>query len=199
MAPSNTSEDEDYLPVGISMLNIHSKKPSVPVMGKKISKDTSDLPEELRYCKLLARGMNIMNKNKEEEKERLKLGISVIRKNKKTFINIVFLAHQLNRQPEHLSYFVSKILMSEGSINKEGNLVMSGTFLQSAVEKALRQFIEQYVICKSCDSVVDTYITRENKLYFIKCDNCKGSRCVGNSIEGFSLNKEKSPKIKSSD
>lgn len=191
MSSSSSSED-DFLPVGISMLKIDSKKPAVPVMVHKPQEDDSDLPSALKYYSLLTRAMDILNKNREDENERLKLKISVVRKSRRTYVNVVDLAHQLNRQPEHLAHFLSRVLLTEGSINKEGSLVLTGSFLQSAVEKALRQFIELYVACKSCDSVDSTYIARENKLYFLKCEKCKGSRCVGNAIEGFTL-KENPP------
>jgi len=191
MHSSSSNSDDEFIPLGISMLNIHSKKPSVPVMAQKIEEDISGLPPSLQYYNLLSKAMQILNKNKEET-ERLKLGISVVRKSRKTFVNVVLLARQLNRQAEHLARFISKSFGTEGSINKEGCLVLSGSFLQSAVEKTIRQFIELYVVCKSCDSVEETFITRENKLYFLKCEKCKASRCVGNEIEGFTLNKEAS-------
>lgn len=187
---SSSSSEEDFLPVGIGMLKIDSKKPAVPVMVQKVQEDDSDLPSALRYYSLLTRAMDALNKNREDENERLKLKISVVRKSRRTYVNVVDLAHQLNRHSEHLAHFLSRVLLTDGSINKEGSLVLTGSFLQSAVEKALRQFIELYVVCKSCDSVDDTYIVRENKLYFLKCGRCKGSRCVGNTIEGFALNKE---------
>lgn len=184
---SSSSSDDDFLPVGISMLKIDSKKPAVPVMVQRVQEDDSDLPSTLKYYNLLTRAMDILNMNREEEGERMKLKISVVRKSRRTYVNVVDLSHQLNRQPEHLAHFLSRVLLSEGSINKEGSLVLSGSFLQSAIEKALRQFIDLYVVCKSCDSVDSTHIVRENKLYFLKCEKCKGSRCVGNTIEGFTL------------
>lgn len=184
---SSSSSDDDFLPVGISMLKIDSKKPAVPVMVQRVQEDDSDLPSTLKYYNLLTRAMDILNMNREEEGERMNLKISVVRKSRRTYVNVVDLSHQLNRQPEHLAHFLSRVLLSEGSINKEGSLVLSGSFLQSAIEKALRQFIDLYVVCKSCDSVDSTHIVRENKLYFLKCEKCKGSRCVGNTIEGFTL------------
>lgn len=192
MSSSSSTSEEDFMPLGINMLKIDSKKPAVPVMVQRVQEDDSDLPSALKYYNLLTRAMDILNMNREEENERLKLRISVVRKSRRTYVNVVDLAHQLNRQPDHLAHFLSKVLLSEGSINKEGSLVLSGSFLQSAVEKTLRQFIDLYVVCKSCDSMDSTHIVRENKLYFLKCEKCKGSRCVGNAIEGFTLGRESS-------
>ena len=193
---SQSSDEEDYVPFGFSMLSINSKKPAMAVMVQKVQEEPSQLPSALQYYNLLSRVMEQLNKNKEEEGEKMKLDLSVLRKSRKTYINIVKIANQLNRQPEHVSHFISKFLLAEGTINKEGQLILSGSFLQSAVEKSLRQFIENYVVCKSCESVEDTFICKENKLYFLKCDKCKSSRCVGNSVEGFTAKEETTSKLR---
>lgn len=190
------SSDEDYVPIGFNMLSINSKKSTSSVMAQKIEDEDSELPSNLQYYNLLTKAMDILNKNREEENEKLKLGLCVVRKNRKTFINVVKIAKILNRQPEHLCHFISKSLLAEGSINKEGQMVLSGSFLQSTIEKSIRHFIDQFVICKSCESVDDTYIAKENKLFFLKCDKCKGSKCVGSNVEGFTLKENSSAKSK---
>ncbi|ELA40785.1 uncharacterized protein VICG_02178, partial [Vittaforma corneae ATCC 50505] len=182
-----SSSDEDFIPVGLSMLKLSTKKNLTPVMAQRVREEDTEFPSALQYFSLLSRAMDVLNRNREEESEKLKLGLSVVRKGRKTYINVVDIASQLNRQPEHLSHFLTRSLYGEGNINKDGQLVLSGSFLQSAVEKALRQFIELYVVCRSCENVDETRIVRENKLYFLRCDKCKASRCVGNAIEGFTL------------
>lgn len=184
---SEEQDNEDFIPLGISMLNLGSNKKPTSVMAQKIKEDSSGLPPSLQYFNLLNKAMEILNRTREEESERLKLRLSVVRKNRRTYVNIVEVANRLNRQPEHLMHFIAKSLYTDGSINKEGQLVLTGSYLQSAIEKVLRQFIELYVVCKSCENVEETYIVKENKLYFLKCDKCKGSRCVGNVIDGFTF------------
>ncbi|KAI5169869.1 translation initiation factor 2 subunit 2 [Pancytospora epiphaga] len=193
---SSTSSEEDFLPVGISMLNIHSSRKSPAVMAKKMDDDSSGLIPPLRYINLLNTAMEILNKAQRDDEEKIKLPLNVIRKSRKTYINVVDIGKKLYRQPEHLSHFVAKELYTEGSINKEGCLVLNGSFLQSNIERALRHFIEIFVVCKSCDSVEDTYITREAKLFFLKCERCKASRCVGNNIEGYTLKDKANPKLR---
>jgi translation initiation factor 2 subunit 2 len=193
---SDSSDSEDYIPFGFSMLSINSKTPVMAVMAQKSQEEISELPTALQYLNLLTRAMELLNRNKEDEGEKMKLDLSVVRKSRKTYINVVTIANQLNRQPEHVSHFISKFLLSEGTINKEGQLILSGSFLQSAVEKALRQFIEIYVVCKSCESVEDTFICKENKLYFLKCEKCKASRCVGNTVEGFTSKETGTSKLR---
>lgn len=185
--PASTSSEDEFIPVGLSMLKISSKKNLTPVMAQRVKEEATDLPAALQYYNLLNKAMDALKRNTEGEGERLKLTLSVVRRSRKTYINVAVIAKQLNRQPEHLAHFLTSNLCGEGSINREGQLVMSGSYLQSAVEKVLRQFIELYVVCKSCESAEDTEIVRENKLYFLKCDKCKASRCVGNVIEGFTL------------
>lgn len=192
---SNTSDD-DFIPIGINMLNINTKKEHRPVMAKTTQKVEFGLPPQLQYMALLESAMAVLNKVSDEDTDKLKLPLKVIRKSRKTIVNIVELANKLNRQAEHLAHFISESVYSDGSINKDNNLILSGSFLQSDIEKGLRNFIELYVVCKSCDSVEDTYITKENKLFFLKCGRCKGSRCVGNIIEGFTLKDKLKPKLR---
>jgi len=185
--PSSSSDEDDFIPVGLSMLKLNPRASTMSVMAHRVKEEATEFPAALQYYSMLNRAMEALNRNKEEVGERLKLGLSVVRKSRKTYINVVSIAKQLDRQPDHLSHFLTKNLCGEGNINKEGQLVMNGSFLQSAVEKALRQFIELYVVCRSCESVEETRIVRENKLYFLRCDKCKASRCVGNVIDGFTL------------
>lgn len=192
---SSTSSEDDFTPLGIGMLNI-SKSKGGSVMTQKVEEEKSDLPPALQYINLLNSAMNILNKSRSEDEERMKLSISTVRKGRKTYINVVDIANQLHRQPEHLAFFIAKDLFTEGSINKDGQMVLNGLYLQSGIEKALRHFIELYVVCKSCESVDETYITKENKLFFLKCNKCNGSRCVGNAIEGFTLKDKSQPKLR---
>lgn len=194
--PSTSSSEEDFLPVGISMLSINSKNHGAPVMAQRAEEVESDYPPALQYYSLLTNAMNILNKTREKETDRIKLPLRVVRKSRKTYVNVCEVAKQLDRQSEHLAHFISKSLFSEGSINKDGSLVLSGSYLQSDVERVLRHFIELYVVCRSCDSVDDTYITKDNKLFFLRCNKCNGSRCVGNIIEGFTLKEKASPKLR---
>lgn len=192
---SSTSSEDDFTPLGIGLLNI-SKGKSASVMVQKVEEEKSDLPSVLQYLSLLSAAMEILNKSRESDGERMKLALNVIRRGRKTYINLVEIANQLHRQPEHLAFFVSKDLLTEGTVNKDGQMILNGMFLQSGIEGALRHFIEAYVLCKSCESVEDTFIAKENKLFFLKCNRCKGSRCVGNSIEGFTFKDKPQQKLK---
>lgn len=196
MSSSSSSSDEDFLPVGISMLNINSKNQYVPVMAQRNEVVEFDLPPQLQYMFLLDRAMEALNKTRDDDGDRIKLPLKVLRKSRKTWVNVVEVTAKLNRQPEHLAHFITESLFTEGSINKDGYLILTGSHLQSDIEKPLRNFIELYVVCRSCDSVDDTYITKDNKLFFLKCDRCKASRCVGNAIEGFTLKDKSKPKLR---
>ncbi|KAI5151574.1 translation initiation factor 2 subunit 2 [Enteropsectra breve] len=193
---SSSSSDEDFLPVGISMLNISSSKIGSPVMSQRTEDEASGCPSALGYFKLLTRAIEALNRQRSDDGEKLKLPLSVVRRSRKTFVNIVEVATRLNRQPEHMAHFISKGLFVEGSINKDGLLILDGSFLQSDVERVLRSFIEIYVVCKSCDSVDETNIVKENKLFFLRCEKCKSSRCVGNSIEGYTVKEKASHKLR---
>ncbi|KAI4291381.1 translation initiation factor 2 subunit 2 [Pancytospora philotis] len=192
---SSCSSDEDFMPVGISLLNINKKATGASVMAQPVEEEDGLIPA-LRYHTLLTAAFEALNKTGEEEQSRIKLPLQVLRKSRKTFINVVEVATRLHRQPEHLAHFISKSLFADGTINKDGSLVLPGAFLQSNVERALRNFIEIYVVCKSCDSVDDTEIVKESKLFFLRCERCKARRCVGNAIEGLSSKDKANPKLR---
>lgn len=192
--PSSSSSDEDFMPVGIGLLNIGKKVGSMSVMAQPIEEDDTEIPA-LRYNHLLNKALEALNKN-EDGQSRIKLNLQVVRKSRKTYVNVVEIAMHLHRQAEHLAHYISRGLFVDGTINKDGNLVLNGTFLQSNIERLLRNFIETFVACKSCDSVDETQIVKESKLLFLKCDKCKARQCVGNAIEGFTSKEKSSPKLR---
>lgn len=196
MASSSSSSDEDFIPLGIAMLNITPQSRGASVMARKHEGTDFGLPPQLQYMALIDAAMAQLNKASEERAERTKLPLKIFKKDRKTFVNVSEIADKLSRQPDHLARFLAEHLYTEGSVNKDGNLVLNGLYLQSNIEKGLRNFIELYVVCRACDAVDGTSIVRENKLYFLKCDHCKSQRCVGNVIEGLNLKEKVKPKLR---
>ena len=88
-----------------------------------------------------------------------------------------------------LSKYILKGLFAEGTINDKGILNIDGRFVQSEIENIIKKFINEFVICKSCESIENTVIIKRNRLFFIHCNDCNSERCVGNIIDGFNLNK----------
>ena len=193
MSDSDSSSSDEFLPVGLSSLNLQKmslKHPqTVSVLVKKTNDDTFNLIPELQYESLLNRAEEYFKKNTNGGKKNIKLVVT--RRNRKTQINIVEIAKQLNRQEGQLTKYVLKGLYTEGTVNEKGVLNIDGRYVQSEVENILKSFINEYVVCKSCESIDDTEIIKKNRLFFVKCNACQSERCVGNTVDGLNVSKLK--------
>lgn len=191
MNDSSSDSEDSYIPIGLSKINLgkfaNIRHQTCNVLVKSISTDSFNLIPELQYEYLLNRAEEFLKKNTKLNKKNIKL--IVTRKNKKTQVNVEEVAIQLNRQSEHLSKYILKGLFSEGNINDKGILNIDGRFVQSEVENLIKRFINEFVICKSCESIDNTVIIKKNRLFFVHCNDCNSERCVGNIIEGLNLNK----------
>lgn len=156
-----------------------------------------EMPSELEYVNLLRHAMTVLKKDKDSNvTSRMKLPLEVKREARKTSVNVVEISEALNRQVEHLVKFISNELMTTGSVNKDGKLLLKGSFIRSELQEVIRRYIEHFVVCKICESVEDTDIVRDKKLYFLKCSKCGGARCVGNVVEGITTKGKAKPQLR---
>lgn len=199
MYDSSSSEIED---LGINLKEFSIKR-QVRLGSRKMQSNTQnedtdiDLIPELQYFALLNNGVAILKKDLENSaNNKVKLPLEVKKEGRKTLINISDVARILSRNVDHLVKYVTSELVTNGSVKEDGNLYVKGNFIRSEVQEVLRRFIEHFVVCKICDSVEETDIVREKKLYFLKCSKCGGSRCVGNVIEGLTSKGKAKPKLR---
>ena len=92
---------------------------------------------------------------------------------------------RLHRPPDHLSSYLQVEL--GGLTSLDGNaqqLVVKGRFQQGHMEKVLKHYIREYVICKVCKSY-DTAMEKENRLHFVKCSQCNSRLSVAQIRQGF--------------
>lgn len=173
---------------------VGSRRPGTP------TEDTSTvdgIPKELDYVKLLNLAMQQLKRDKDAEMGgRMRISLDVRREGRKTSVNIEEIAYSLNRTKEHLVNFICNELLTTGSVNKDGRLLLAGVFLRSAIQEIIRRYIEHFVVCKVCESVGDTEIVREKKLFFLKCSKCGGARCVGNAVEGLTTKGKAKPQLR---
>ncbi|KAK6089629.1 hypothetical protein P3W45_001395 [Vairimorpha bombi] len=196
------SSSSDLEELGINLKEFSIKR-QVRLGSRKTQSSTkkddadSELPPELQYFALLNNGVAILKKDLENSaNNKVKLPLEVKKEGRKTLINITDVARILNRSVDHLVKYVASELVTNGSVKEDGNLYVKGNFIRSEVQEVLRRFIEHFVVCKICDSVEETDIVREKKLYFLKCLKCGGSRCVGNVIEGLTSKGKAKPKLR---
>lgn len=199
-----SSSEEEFEELGINLKEFARKRQSrlgirrsMPTQQSNTTKSAEELPNELEYISLLRHAMTVLKKDKDSSATgRMKLPLEVKREARKTSVNIVEIAEALDRQVEHLVKFISNELMTTGSVNKDGKLLLKGSFIRSEIQEILRRYIEHFVVCKICESVEDTDIVRDKKLYFLKCSKCGGARCVGNVVEGITTRGKAKPQLR---
>lgn len=169
-----SSEDEEFIPIGYKP---QSWKP-------QIQKDSST-PPELQYEHLLSTALDTLNKIKMPT-QKFKLPLDVKKDAPlKTSINLIELSTHLKRDSDHLQKFIMNELLTSGSLNSEGRLFLKGKFSKNQIQEILRDYIEMFVICKSCYKLDETELIKKNKLIFVKCNSCLAERSVGGIIEGY--------------
>ena len=199
MSDSSSSDIEE---LGINLQEFRMKRQvrfgsRKTITSTKKDIDLLDTPPELDYYNLLNKGIAILKKDKENgETNKLKLPLDVKKEGRKTKVNIREIAEILDRDEEHLVKFTKNELVTDGSVQEDGYLWLKGIYLKTDLQEVLRKFIENFVVCSICDSVEDTSIIKDKRLYYLKCDKCGGRRCVGNITEGLSKKSNTKPKLR---
>lgn len=145
---------------------------------------------DYHYDELLDRVFNILRENNPElagEKRRTVMRPpQVLREGtKKTvFVNFMDLCKTMHRQPEHVMAFLLAELGTSGSLDGQQRLIVKGRFAPKNFEGILRRYVNEYVICSGCKSA-DTILSKENRLFFLRCEQCGSSRSVAPIKAGF--------------
>lgn len=142
------------------------------------------------YDELLGRVFNILRQNNPElagEKRRTVMRPpQVLREGtKKTvFVNFMDLCKAMHRQPEHVMNYLLAELGTSGNLDGQQRLVVKGRFAPKNFEGILRRYVNEYVMCHGCKSP-DTVLSKENRLFFLRCEQCGCSRSVAPIKAGF--------------
>ncbi|KMZ65006.1 Eukaryotic translation initiation factor 2 subunit beta [Zostera marina] len=163
--------------------------------GKGISLGTPQLPWEgtdrdYKYEEILYRVFNILRENNPDltgdRRRTVMRPPQVLREGtKKTvFVNFMDLCKTMHRQPEHVMTFLLAEMGTSGSLDGQQRLVVKGRFAPKNFEGILRRYINEYVICNGCKSP-DTILIKENRLFFLRCEQCGSSRSVAPIKAGF--------------
>ncbi|PKA50550.1 Eukaryotic translation initiation factor 2 subunit beta [Apostasia shenzhenica] len=103
---------------------------------------------------------------------------------KTVFVNFMDLCKTMHRQPEHVMTFLLAEMGTSGSLDGQQRLVVKGRFAPKNFEGILRRYVNEYVICNGCKSP-DTILSKENRLFFLCCEQCGLSRSVAPIKAGF--------------
>ncbi|XP_047316696.1 eukaryotic translation initiation factor 2 subunit beta [Impatiens glandulifera] len=145
---------------------------------------------DYEYEELLGRVFNILRENNPElagdRRRTVMRPPQVLREGtKKTvFVNLMDLCKTMHRQPEHVMTFLLAEMGTSGSLDGQQRLVVKGRFAPKNFEGILRRYINEYVICNGCKSP-DTILSKENRLFFLRCEKCGSGRSVAPIKAGF--------------
>uniref|UniRef100_A0A5B7BDD0 Eukaryotic translation initiation factor 2 subunit beta n=1 Tax=Davidia involucrata TaxID=16924 RepID=A0A5B7BDD0_DAVIN len=145
---------------------------------------------DYEYEELLGRVFNILRENNPElagdRRRTVMRPPQVLREGtKKTvFVNLMDLCRTMHRQPEHVMTFLLAEMGTSGSLDGQQRLVVKGRFAPKNFEGILRRYVNEYVICNGCKSP-DTILSKENRLFFLRCEQCGSGRSVAPIKAGF--------------
>ncbi len=92
---------------------------------------------------------------------------------KKTFIkNFKNVADKLRRDPDHLMKYLAKECGVPAEM-KNGRLLLKGKFRQRKLNKELKMYVNEYVLCKECGKP-DTKFTTQKGVTYMRCESCGG-------------------------
>ena len=145
---------------------------------------------DYKYDELLGRVFRILNEHNPElggqaTKTILKPPQVLREGTKKTvFANFADLCRMMNRSTDHVLTYLMAELGTSGNLDGQSRLIIKGRFVPKDFEGVLRRYVNEYVMCNMCKSF-DTQLTREQRLYILKCNNCGASRSVQPIKSGY--------------
>jgi len=145
---------------------------------------------EYKYEELLDRMYSLLHANNPElAGDRRKFLIKppqVVKEGSKRVVVINFgdICKTLNRSMDHVYAFMLAEMGTTGSIDASSRMVIKGRFPPKAIEQIVRRYVGEYVSCASCKSPA-TNLDKQNRLYFMQCNNCGARRSVAPIKTGF--------------
>ncbi|XP_071720621.1 eukaryotic translation initiation factor 2 subunit beta-like [Rutidosis leptorrhynchoides] len=142
------------------------------------------------YEELLGRVFHILRENNPElagdRRRTVMRPPQILREGtKKTvFANFMDLCKSMHRLPEHVMNFLLAELGTSGSLDGQQRLIIKGRFAPKNFEGILRRYANEYVTCNGCKRQ-DTVLTKENRLFFLRCEKCGCVRSVAPIKAGF--------------
>ena len=114
------------------------------------------------------------------EKERFEIPRvqSFIEGKKTVFTNFGKIASHLSRVESHFCKFLTKEL-GTGGVIEVGKLVLVGKFSSFLLNEKVSKYVKEFVTCRECGKQ-DTLLTKEDRVWFLKCEACGAKRPVPN-------------------
>ena len=104
-------------------------------------------------------------------------------KRQSVLINLLTISKQLNREPSHLSKFISIELGTKYSTTRDEALLLNGVFTSKHLGPIISGYAKEYVFCKSCFNY-KTDIRKIDRSQFLCC-SCGSKRLITPLEKGF--------------
>lgn len=92
--------------------------------------------------------------------------------NKKIYLkNFENVCSSINRDPQHVSAYISKELQVQVSITADQVLVINGSYRKNQIESIVKKYVANFVQCTLCGTQ-DTIIEKKNRITYIICNKC---------------------------
>lgn len=114
---------------------------------------------------------------------------------KVAFTNFGVITNHFKRKETHLKEFLLAELGTTGNTDDKGQLILKGRFHARHIETVLRQYIKDFIICKTCKSA-NTRMEKVDRLHFITCNECSSRRTVQQIKAGAVANVTKRKKLR---
>ncbi|CAH2054564.1 unnamed protein product [Thlaspi arvense] len=168
--------------------NDEEERDGVILQQKRYPWEGSD--RDYQYEEILDRISNTLRENNPElagnRRRTVMRPPQVLREGtKKTvFVNFMDLCKTMHRQPDHVMSYLLSELGTCGSLDGQQRLVVKARFAPKIFEGILRRYVNEYVICLGCKSP-DTLLSKENRLFFLRCEKCGSGRSVAQIKRGY--------------
>ena len=100
--------------------------------------------------------------------------------NKTLISNFTQIANVLHRDVSHILKYLLKELATPGEM-RGGTLIIGAKFPASRINEKIRQYAEEFVLCKECGKP-DTKIIKEGEFQYLKCMACGAKHPVKSKI-----------------
>ncbi|KNH03819.1 eukaryotic translation initiation factor 2 beta [Perkinsela sp. CCAP 1560/4] len=105
---------------------------------------------------------------------------------KTVFTNFHDVCVSMSRTEEGVMDYLMKELSTTGNLDSNQCLILKGSYRDNNIEKALRKYVDEFVMCHACSSGNTTLVKDQNtRLHELRCLKCNAARNVQSASAGF--------------
>ena len=103
---------------------------------------------------------------------------------KTAWVNFQEVCKCMSREGDHVQQYMLAELGAKGAIDGAGRFIIAGRFQPIQIENLVKRYIAEYVKCSAC-RCLHTTLSKENRLFFLTCQECNSRKVVSAITQGF--------------